>query len=126
MYKVSQVITFSHWINNINKSGEFKMTHQAIANRFSLFSRMASGRGRTDTIYENSDHLSGRGRVGQHLLLGLSLYMDVNGYCEYHIHKNMFGMCTSPLIYMVDKTSETYLLGGYIMKAPEEKETCFI
>ena len=30
-----------HGENTGNKSGEFKMTHQATANRFSLFSRLA-------------------------------------------------------------------------------------
>ena len=66
-----------------NKSGEFKMTHQATANRLSLFSSMESVilftgpcrqrcrafiyfcDSRTDTMCENNDHPFGRGLVGQ-------------------------------------------------------------
>ena len=52
------------------------MTHQAPANRFSLFSRMVSvatrifcDGGKDGTyghLYENNDHLFGRGLVGQY------------------------------------------------------------
>ena len=54
-----------------NKSGDFRVTHQAPANRWSLFSSIVSfiARflffGRTDTMCENNDHLFGRGLVGQ-------------------------------------------------------------
>ena len=57
-------------------SGDFKVTHQVPANRWSLFQArgsLFSGRcsafyfcdGRTDTMCENKDHLFGRGLVGQ-------------------------------------------------------------
>ena len=56
----------------LKQSGEFKMTHQATANRWSLSAHMVSGVAarfcyfgrmnvRTDTMCENDDHLFGRG-----------------------------------------------------------------
>ena len=76
------------WIRNENKSGDFRVTHQAPVNRWSLFSRMVSfvahilfsgpwhyrcsaflffwrTYGRTDTMCENNDHLFCPGLVGQ-------------------------------------------------------------
>ena len=61
-------------VRSENKSGDFRVTHQATANnRWSLFSCMVSfvarfhfvTDGRTDTMCENNDHLFGRGLVGQ-------------------------------------------------------------
>ena len=59
-------------------SGDFRVTHQAPANRWSLFSRMVSFvakilfyerfyfcDGRTDTMCKNNDHIFGPGLVGQ-------------------------------------------------------------
>ena len=62
------------------KNRYIKMTHQAPANWWSIISRMVSvvwfsrasalaflrTDGRTDTTYESSDHLFGRGLVGQY------------------------------------------------------------
>ena len=88
MYRKLEILIFNylsvrnqgHCLNNLqivkaNKSGDFRVTHQATANRWSLSAHMVSivarfcfcdGRtdGRTDTLSENNDHLSGRGLGG--------------------------------------------------------------
>ena len=65
-------LILSYKYKNNYKSGDFRVTHQALANRWSLFSDMASVIARfyfcdrrTDTMCENNDHLFGSGLVGQ-------------------------------------------------------------
>ena len=79
-------LSLTSWkVRIINKSEEIWVTHQAPANRWSLFSCMMSivarffsfsgprrcsafcfCNGRTDTLPDNNDHLFGRGQVGQY------------------------------------------------------------
>ena len=52
----------------LNKSSEFKMTHQATTSYVIIFWRVSClSDGQTDTMCENNDHLFGRDLVGQYL-----------------------------------------------------------
>ena len=70
MIPTGRVCGLAEWINfslsiciqkKLNKSGDFKVTHQAQCSVF-CFHRADK---RTDTISESNDHLYGRGLMGQ-------------------------------------------------------------